>query len=50
MSFGANAKGVFELRHNNVDGCCCGITSDQRFGEVGHHETKPDQTKQNLHM
>lgn len=50
MSLRVDAKGVFELGHNDVNGCSCGITSHQRLRQVGHHEAELDQTKQYLNM
>lgn len=45
----ADAKGIFELGHDDMDGSSSGVTSDQRLRQIGHHETKLDQTKENLH-
>lgn len=49
VSHRADAKGVFELGHDDMDGSSGGVASDQRLRQVGHHETKLDQSKQNLH-
>lgn len=48
MSHWVEAKSVFELGHDDVDGSSGGVTSDQRLGQVGDHETELDQSKQNL--
>lgn len=45
MSHGSDAEGVFELGHDDVDGRSCGVTSDQRLGQVGHNETKLDEAE-----
>lgn len=45
MSRRVNAKGVFELRHDDMDSSSCGITSDQWLRQVGYHKTKLDQTE-----
>lgn len=48
MSHRRDAKGVFELRHDDVDGGSRGVTSDQWLGQVGHNKTKVDKAEQNL--
>lgn len=40
MSHRAEAKSVFELGHDDVDGSSCGVTADQRLRQVGHDETE----------
>lgn len=48
MSLRADAKGVFELGHDDVDCGSRGITSHQWLRQIGHHKTKLDQAEQNL--
>lgn len=50
MPLRADAKGVFELGHDDMDSSSCGITSHQWLRQVGYHKTKLDQTEQNLHI
>lgn len=42
MSHRADAKGVFELGNDDMDGSSCGVTSDQRLRQVGHNKPKLD--------
>lgn len=48
VSVRADAKAVFELGHNDVDGSCCGVAPDQRLRQVSYHEAELHHAKQNL--
>lgn len=48
VSLWADAKGVLELGHDDMDGSTRGVTSHQWLRQVGHHKTELDQAEKHL--
>lgn len=40
VSLRVDAKGIFELGHDHVNGGSCGVSPDQWLGQIGHQKTK----------
>ncbi len=49
ISMWIDAKGIFELGDDNVNGGCCCISSHQWLWEIRYHKTKPNQAEEQLH-